>query len=220
MATARAQRIGIWVIAIVLFVGTLAGFIAIILTPKNQQSDQARVEQLSQQYQDAQKEYQAKVAAQGTELSTKYFAAFSGYASRVGAFSKDGVSELKKEDLKIGDGGIITQSTAFTAYYIGWNPDGVIFYQSIDGSSLKAPFTAQPGGVITGWTEGVDGMAIGGVRELTIPADKAYGATGSGDKIAPNTPLKFVIMVIPTPEAIAQPEIPAALLKYYTRGSF
>jgi len=204
MATARAQRIGIWVIAIVLFVGTLAGFIAIILTPKNQQSDQARVEQLSQQYQDAQKEYQAKVAAQGTELSAKYFAAFSGYASRVGPFSKDDVTELKKEDLKIGDGGIITQSTAFTAYYIGWNPDGVIFDQSIDGSSLKAPFTAQPGGV----------------RELTIPADKAYGATGSGDKIAPNTPLKFVIMVIPTPEAIAQPEIPAALLKYYTRGSF
>lgn len=63
-------------------------------------------------------------------------------------------------------------------------------------------------------------MKVGGIRELTIPADKAYGETGSGGTIAPNTPLKFVIMIIPTPETIPQPAVPAELLKYYQRGSF
>jgi hypothetical protein len=74
--------------------------------------------------------------------------------------------------------------------------------------------------VIKGWTDGTVGMKVGGVRELTIPSDQAYGATGSGTNIPPNTPLKFVIMVIPTPETIPQAAIPPELLKYYTKGSF
>lgn len=220
MATHMAQRVGIWIIAIVLTVGTLAGFIALILSPKNQATDQAKLADLTAQYQTAQDEYQKKVAAQATELSNMYFGTFSPFASRVSAFDKASVTQLKTEDLKIGDGAEIAKDTSFTAYYIGWNPDGVIFDQSIDGTTLKAPFTAQPGGVITGWSEGVVGMKVGGIRELTIPSDKAYGASGSGDKIGANIPLKFVMMVIPTPTAIAQPEVPAELLKYYQRGSF
>lgn len=219
MATKTAQRIGIWVIAIVLTVGTLAGFVAIILAPQNQATDQAKIKELTTQYQTATDEYQKKVAAQATELSTQYFSAFNQYADRPSAFDKDSVSSLTTIDLKEGDGAVLTKESTFTAYYIGWNPSGAVFDGSIDGTALKSPFTASPGSVIPGWTEGVVGMKVGGIRELTIPADKAYGEAGNGDKIPANSPLKFIIMVIPTPTAISQPEVPAELIKYYSQNS-
>lgn len=219
MATRTVQRIGIWTIAIVLTVGTLAGFVAIILAPQNQATDQARIKELTSRYQADTKEYQAKVDAQAADLSTQYYPIFKEYATRPTAFDKEGVASLSTSDLKIGDGAELTKDSSFTAYYIGWNPSGVVFDGSIEGGTLKAPFSVTPGGVITGWTEGVAGMKIGGVRELSIPADKAYGAAGSGDKIPPNTPIKFVIMVIATPTTIPQPEIPAELLKYYSQNT-
>jgi FKBP-type peptidyl-prolyl cis-trans isomerase len=217
MATRKSQRIGIWVIAGALTIGTLGGFIAMVLAPKNAASDQARYQQLMDDYSKESTAYQAKVDAQATELSAKYFDTFNQYATRPSVFTAADVKELKKEDLKIGEGEAITKDSSFSAYYIGWNPSGKVFDGSIDGTKLKAPFSVTPGSVIPGWTEGVDGMKAGGVRELTIPADKAYGETGQGADIPANTPLKFVIMVIPTPEKIAQPTPSEELLKLYAQ---
>ena len=217
MATAKSQRIGIWVIAIVMLVGTIGSFAVMILGTKNSNVDQARVKQLTDTYQKEYDVYQGKVSDQATQLSTKYFSEFNQYAGRPAVFDRDSVKTLATADLKAGDGTALTKDSAFTAYYIGWTPNGKVFDGSIDGTKLKAPFTASPGGVITGWTKGVEGMKVGGVRELTIPSDDAYGEKGSGDSIPPNTPLKFVIMVIPTPETIPQPEMPQELLDYYSK---
>jgi len=202
--TTKTQRIGIWIIAIFMAVGTIGSFAAIILSTQNQNSDKARFAELQSQY-------QKKVDAQTKELSDKYYPIFSPYASRVSKFDAATVKALKTEDLAIGDGETLTADSTFTAYYIGWTPDGKIFDQSIEGESLKAPFTASPGRVIKGWTDGVVGMKVGGVRELTIPSESAYGETGSNG-IPPNTPLKFVMMVIPTPEQV---EIPQELIELY-----
>ena len=215
MAGSRAQRVGIWVIAIVMAVGTIGSFLIIILSNQNQQLDQARKTELTNAYQKEYEAYQAKVTAQEADLAANSYGTFSTYASRVGAFDKDGVTELKKEDLVVGDGEDITADSTFYAFYIGWNPEGVVFDQSIDGDKLKNPIEVAPGGVITGWTEGLAGMKAGGVRELTIPADKAYGPTGSGDSIPPNTPLKFVVYA-PKYEKLSAPQPSAELLKFYT----
>jgi FKBP-type peptidyl-prolyl cis-trans isomerase len=218
-SSTKAQRIGIWIIAIVMTVGTLGSFMVIALSNDNQKIDKTRTEKLLSDYQAKYAEYSAKAQAQGDELSKQYYESFNQYATLPAAFNKDDVKELVKTDIKLGDGSEIKEGDSFTAYYIGWNPTGEVFDGSIDSGKLKAPFTAQPGGVIKGWTEGVLGMKIGGVRELTIPSNLAYGANGSGEKIPANTPLKFVIMIIPTPELIAQPEVPAELLKYYSKGT-
>jgi len=216
VATARAQRIGIWIIAIVMAVGTIGSFIVIVLSTSNQKTDDARKAELTAEYQKEYTDYQAKVAAQATELSKKYFDEFNQYATVPAAFDKDGVTELKTSDLKVGDGDELTAGASFTAYYIGWNPDGKVFDGSIEGTSLKAPYSVEGvGSVIEGWTDGVVGMKVGGVRELTIPSDKAYGETGRGADIPANTPIKFIVMVIPTPEKIAAPQPSAELLKYY-----
>lgn len=207
--TTAAQRIGIWIIAIVMTVGTIGSFALIIIGNENAKADQARITKLSN-------DYQAKVDAQSKQLSDKYYAEFSTYQSRAAAFDAASVKSLTTEDLKVGDGDTLTSDATFSAYYIGWNPSGKVFDSSISSGALKAPISASPGGVIPGWTEGVVGMKIGGVRELTIPSDKAYGATGSGADIPANTPLKFVIMVIPTPPTI---KIPTELLQYYQSQS-
>ena len=220
MAATKAQRIGIWIIAVFMAVGTIGSFVAIVFANENEAVDQAKFNEISAQYQADYEAYQEKVDAQAAELSATYYPIFSPYQSRVAAFDKGSVTELGIEDLVIGDGETLTAESSFTAYYIGWNPDGTVFDGSIDGESLKAPFTASPGSVIEGWTQGVVGMNVGGIRELTIPSDLAYGETGSGDDIPANTPIKFVMMVIPTPETIEQPEIPTELLQYYQTGSY
>lgn len=207
MAATKAQRIGIWIIAAFMLVGTIGSFAIIVLANSNAQSDQERYNSLVTEYQNA-------VKAQSEELSEKYYDEFNQYASRVGKFDADSVTELKTKDLKVGDGDELTSDSTFTAYYIGWTPNGVIFDSSLDDGSLKAPFTASPGMVIEGWSEGVDGLKVGGVRELTIPAEQAYGETGSGESIPPNTPLKFVLMVIPTPEQV---EVPQELINLQAR---
>lgn len=218
MATSRGQRIGIWIIAAFMAVGTIGSFAIIVLANQNSASDQARYNELYAQYTQEMTAYQAKVDAQTKELSDKYYKEFSSYASRVGTFTAGDVTKLKTEDLKVGDGDEIKKDTSYAAYYIGFKPDGEIFDQSIENNALKAPLSVTNNtGLIEGWMTGVVGMKMGGVRELTIPSDQAYGAAGSGDSIPANTPLKFIVMIIPVIEKIDQPVASDELQKLYTR---
>ena len=207
MATPRSQRIGILIIAIVMIAGTLGSFLVMGLSINNQKIDQAQLEKASN-------DYKLKVAMQTMELSGKYYGDFSAYMSIPASFSADDITELTTKDLKIGDGEEIKSGDLYNAYYIGWNPKGVIFDQSITNGTLKEPITG--GNLIIGWEEGVIGMKVGGVRELTIPSDKAYGVNGSGENIPANTPIKFIVMIIPKVEEIPVPEI---LQQYYANYS-
>lgn len=222
MATSTAQRAGIWIIAVAMIVGTLAGFIVMILAPKNQAADSERLQAAYAEYQAAAEAVQKKQSAQQAELekdsaalSKKYFAQFNAYASRVGTFDKASAQkELVKKDLKVGTGSEIAADTTYAVYYIGWLPDGTIFDGSIDGKKLKTAFIARPNGTISGWAEGAQGMKIGGVRQLTIPSAQGYGEAGQGD-IPADTPLRFILMPIKTLETIEDPEIPEEILQSY-----
>jgi FKBP-type peptidyl-prolyl cis-trans isomerase len=207
MATPRAQRIGIWIITVVMAIGAIGVYFVAILANNNDASDSTRLQEVYAQY-------NAKVEAQASELSAKYYSTFSQYSSRVHSFEKATAQEkLVTEDLQGGDGETITDTTKFAAYYIGWDPNGNVFDQSLESGSLKSPLSISTGlasaSLISGWKEGMIGMKIGGVRELTIPSEKAYGSTGRGSTIPADTPLKFVVMAIPLPEEIP---IPAELL--------
>lgn len=217
MAATRGQRIGIWIIAAFMAVGTIGSFAIIVLANDNASRDQNRYNELYSQYQKDTESYQAKVSAQATELSKKYYDKFNAYSSKPAAFDAASVTELQKNDLVVGDGADITAESSFTAYYLGWNPSGKVFDGSIADGALKAPLNVAPGEVIKGWSDGVVGMKVGGIRELSIPSSLAYGETGSGENIPPNTPIKFVVMIIPTPEAIEQPIPSEELQKLYTR---
>lgn len=216
MATRKSQRIMIIVIAIVMIVGTIGSFAVMVLSTQNDQIDSKAQQEAQAKIQEIQFEYQAQVDAQASELSKTYYPKFKEYADRPAKFDIDSVKSLKTTDLSVGDGPEITDETKFAAYYIGWNPDGVVFDQSIDGDSLKSPFTIDglaETGVIEGWKQGLKGMKIGGVRLLEIPSDLAYGESGQGESIPPNTPLKFVVMAIERPEEIPFPDIDDKLIE-------
>src|ERR1044072_1958906 len=127
MATPKSQRIGIWIIAIVMVVGTLLSFVVMVLSSKNDMTDQARIQQLSSDYQKDYAEYQKKVDAQAKDLSGKYYDSFKQYKDDAAKFDKSDVKSLKKNDLKTGDGAKLTEKSTFTAYYIGGTPDGEVF---------------------------------------------------------------------------------------------
>ena len=223
MATTKGQRIGIWVIAGMMFLGTVGGFVAMMVAPGNEAKDQAAFKKAQDEYTKATDERKKKVEAQANELSQKYYGKFSEFSSRVSAFEAGDVKELVKEDLVEGEGAEVKDDTKLAVYYIGWNAKGEIFDQSIADGKLKAPLNMNgPANtaVIQGWKEGLIGMKIGGVRELTIPANKAYGDKAQGDKIPANSPLKFVVMAIEKPADIPEPEMPEAMRQYYRSRGF
>ena len=166
-----------------------------ILANENQNNEQ---EQLQKEYQELLEQQQKET----TELSATYFDEFKQYESRPADFDASTVGEsVTFTDVKEGDGETITEGfNSYRAYYMGWNPTGTVFDSSISGESLKAPLDLSQMTLIPGWYDGVEGMKIGGVREVTIPAGLAYGETGSGEDIPPNTPIKFLIMAIPPAE--------------------
>lgn len=217
MAANRAQRISIWIIAIALAIGTIGSFVVIILANDNARMDRARVTELEQQFQSDYAKFQASVEEEKLKWPKEYYSTLAEYRDRPSEFDADSVTEIKTEDLKEGDGEVVNKADVFYAFYIGWNPNGEVFDSSfIEGNNetLKEPFAVQEGYVISGWTEGLEGIKSGGVRELTLPADKAYGEAGSGELVEPGMPLKFIVLVI-NPKA---PEIPQELIDYYTRG--
>jgi glutamyl-Q tRNA(Asp) synthetase len=111
-------------------------------------------------------------------------------------------SGLQYEDTKIGDGPVATSGQSVTVHYTGWLSDpaapngrGNKFDSSKDRGQPFV-FGLDQGLVIKGWDEGVQGMAAGGTRVLTIPAELGYGARGAGGVIPPNATLVFEVDLI------------------------
>jgi len=108
-------------------------------------------------------------------------------------------SGLKYVDSKVGTGDVAMKGNTVTVHYTGWlyvdGKRGAKFDSSLD---RKDPFMFKLGArmVIPGWDEGVEGMKVGGKRELIIPADLGYGARGAGGVIPPNATLDFEVELL------------------------
>jgi FKBP-type peptidyl-prolyl cis-trans isomerase len=104
-------------------------------------------------------------------------------------------SGLKYWDLKKGDGAAAASGKKVKVHYTGWLTSGKKFDSSVD---RKEPFefTLGNGEVIKGWDEGVAGMKVGGKRQLQIPPDLGYGASGAGGVIPPNSVLIFDVELL------------------------
>jgi FKBP-type peptidyl-prolyl cis-trans isomerase len=111
------------------------------------------------------------------------------------AGSAAAVTELKKEDTKVGTGVAAAKGDKVRVHYTGTLLNGTKFDSSRDRNE-PFEFTLGQGQVIQGWDEGVAGMKKGGKRTLTIPADKAYGKRGSPPVIPPDAPLKFDVELV------------------------
>jgi len=104
------------------------------------------------------------------------------------------VPELLIEDLEVGTGDEATPGSTVTVHYTGaLCKNGTIFQSSHD---FGKPITFGLSQVIQGWTEGVPGMKVGGMRRLTIPSEMAYGSKRAASNIPPNSDLVFDIELL------------------------
>ena len=118
------------------------------------------------------------------------------------------VTQLIKQDTKIGSGEEAAVGKMVEVHYTGWlydasAPDkkGEKFDSSRD-RGMPFSFLIGAGRVIKGWDRGVIGMKVGGQRTLIIPPQLAYGSEGRGavppnvGAIPPNATLIFEVELL------------------------
>ncbi|MDT0442913.1 MULTISPECIES: FKBP-type peptidyl-prolyl cis-trans isomerase [unclassified Streptomyces] len=102
-------------------------------------------------------------------------------------------ADLEIKDLWEGEGPVAQAGTEVAVHYVGVSfSTGEEFDASWNrGTPLR--FQLGGGQVIPGWDRGVQGMRVGGRRQLIIPPHLAYGDAGAGGgRIAPGETLIFV----------------------------
>ena len=202
LKTSWKTRIIIGIIGFLMLFSTVAVYALIVLSSENskKQNDVAskELEEVQKEKEEKGKELESIIA----DLSKEHLDTLKEYRSRIKSYNAKSVDNagLKYEDLKKGNGEEITAETKYYSYYIGWCADESVFESSFEDFSkptaLRSPlYTEYDGPYIAGWEEGVIGMKVGGVREIDIPAELAYGDKQEicGSK---NSPLKFIIYVV------------------------
>lgn len=169
MAAKPAQRIVIWVITIVMTIGTLGAYFMIIISNNNTANPQASTTTPS-----TAQEVKQDVDPTAYKVEAK-------------------VNELQITDLKVGDGAEVKKSDKVRVHYKGTlATTGVKFDSSYDRGE---PATFGLDQVIKGWQEGIPGMKVGGKRRLVVPANMAYGEQGQSG-IPPNADLVFEVELL------------------------
>lgn len=118
-------------------------------------------------------------------------------AFRDGFAAQDGVTTLPSglmyEVLVEGTGEKPTIDDTVETHYHGTLMDGTVFDSSVERDS---PATFPVSGVIKGWTEALQLMAVGSKWKLVVPSDLAYGERGAGGDIGPNATLVFEVELL------------------------
>ena len=206
LKTSTKQRIIIAIIAVVMLGSVIAGYAAIVISGSAKSSD-STAEELEvdeakiAEYEEA---YNEKVS-EFAETTKSDYDKFVAYKTEVKAYNETAANTggVQTRDLHEGSGDAVT-SDNYMAYYVGWCADETVFDSSFDNNTNPTAFNKvlDPSlGMIEGWNAGVDGMKIGGVREITIPSELAYGDQMEicGGK---NKPLKFIVMAVAKAEPL------------------
>ncbi len=138
-----------------------------------------------------QERQQAEMAAQaeGNVADGQSYREANGVRSEVTTTA----SGLQFEVLEPGTGEMPGDNSEVTVHYRGTLIDGTEFDSSYPRGQ---PSTFPINGVISGWTEALKMMSVGGKYRLVIPPELAYGVRGSSPDIGPNATLVFEVELI------------------------
>ncbi|MBR2831122.1 FKBP-type peptidyl-prolyl cis-trans isomerase [Candidatus Saccharibacteria bacterium] len=203
LKTSVGQRIAIIVIAVIMLGSIIAGYAAIVINGNKNSSANTDTgtteisEERMKQYEDA---YNEKLATFKTATAGE-FAKFSSQLSVMTAYNETAANSggVQTVDLIAGDGRELAEGdNNYLAFYAGWCADESVFDSSLDSTEKPTAFSKALDaslGLIEGWNAGMVGMKLGGVREITVPGELAYG-----DKMeicgGYNKPLKFLVMAV------------------------
>ncbi len=198
LKTSPKQRFFIILIAIIMLGSIIASYAAIVVsgskgadTSETPEVDEAKIAELQAAYEKKETEFK--------EASRDDYNKFIKYKSEIKAYNESSANEgaVEKRDLVKGSGATLSEDN-YLAYYVGWCADESVFDSSFDNNENPTAFAKilDPTlGMIEGWTMGVEDMKVGGIREITVPGEMAYGDSmeicGGYNK-----PLKFLIMAV------------------------
>ncbi|MFF9686731.1 FKBP-type peptidyl-prolyl cis-trans isomerase [Streptomyces sp. NPDC014623] len=102
-------------------------------------------------------------------------------------------ADLEIKEIWEGDGPVAQAGQTVSVHYVGVAFSTGEEFDASWNRGTPLQFQLGAGQVIAGWDQGVQGMKVGGRRQLTIPAHLAYGDRGAGGgAIAPGETLIFV----------------------------
>jgi FKBP-type peptidyl-prolyl cis-trans isomerase FkpA len=117
-----------------------------------------------------------------------------------GAIDSDASLEFSKTEsglayrvLRKSDGQKPTAADTVSVNYRGWLNNGKVFDSSYERGQ---PTTFPLGGVIAGWTEGLQLVGAGGMIELWVPSSLGYGESGSPGSIPAHATLHFIVELV------------------------
>jgi FKBP-type peptidyl-prolyl cis-trans isomerase FkpA len=106
---------------------------------------------------------------------------------------------VTKTDTVVGTGAEAANGSHLLVHYTGWLYSATAAGNKgaqFDTSAVRGPYELIVGGnVITGFSQGVTGMKVGGKRTVVIPAVLGYGSRGSPN-VPPNADLVFDIELL------------------------
>ncbi|KAK1178003.1 FKBP-type peptidyl-prolyl cis-trans isomerase [Streptomyces sp. NBS 14/10] len=101
--------------------------------------------------------------------------------------------DLEIKDIWEGDGPVAKAGATVSVHYVGVAFSTGEEFDASWNRGTPLQFQLGAGQVISGWDQGVQGMKVGGRRQLIIPAHLAYGDRGAGGgRIKPGETLIFV----------------------------
>ena len=105
---------------------------------------------------------------------------------------------LEITDVWQGDGAVARAGDTVAVHYVGVAYSTGEEFDASWNRGEPLQFRLGVGQVIAGWDQGVQGMKVGGRRQLIIPPDLAYGDRGAPGAIAPGETLIFVCDLVAT----------------------
>ncbi|MFD0309705.1 FKBP-type peptidyl-prolyl cis-trans isomerase [Streptomyces sp. NPDC059517] len=100
--------------------------------------------------------------------------------------------DLEVKDIWEGDGPVAKAGDTVSVHYVGVAFSTGEEFDASWNRGTPLQFKLGVGQVIAGWDQGVQGMKVGGRRQLVIPSHLAYGDRGAGGRIGPGETLIFV----------------------------
>ena len=188
MATRTSQRVGIWIIAVVMFVGTLGAFFLPILMNDNAAKESAERQRLidESQKQLADSPCPPTTAVPAEKVSPPVLPETQTF---------DDIPELKTVDLTVGDGEEVKKGDCVELLYHGTLANNGKAFQGGSNYASGEPYRSSTDSFVPGFSQGLVGMRVGGERQIQIPSDLGYGAQESGE-IPANADLVFTVRVI------------------------
>ena len=101
--------------------------------------------------------------------------------------------KLEQLDVGVGSGAVVGADDQVVVSYIGFLGNQLPHTQVQFDANEQYSFVIGSDKTIKGYSQGVDGMRIGGTRVIIVPPELGYGAAGVRGAIPPNSVLTFVI---------------------------